>query len=355
MAEDEHGSGSGAGGSKTNGHKVNGHKHPALSSVTGSKSRAAQQPGDGAEELPFDLEATRRALTPVQSEIPENAFTAGILGTERQGGGIVIGANDLVLTIGYVVVEAESVAVLNAGGEPIEADVVAYDFESGLGLIRAVEPLDRPVLEFGSVRNLSVGTPVVASCGGAETIMQEIVGKRRFCGYWEYRLEEALFTMPVHPNWGGAALIGMDGLLYGVGSLYVEDATGSDEQAIGNMFVPIDLLVPVLDDLLQDGRRAGPARPWIGVYAAEQNGHLVIMGVAATSPAASIGLTQGDVVLRVNEVAIGGLNDFYDQLWGAGDAGVEVGLTLMRDDRVFESRIRTASRDSFLKIPRWES
>lgn len=355
MADDEHGAGDRPGGGKTNGHKVNGHKHPALSSVTGAKTREQSGRGAGEEELPFDFEAAHRTLTPIQSEIPENAFTAGILGTERQGGGIVIGANDLVLTIGYVVVEAESVAVLNDGGEPIEADVVAYDFESGLGLVRAVEPLNRPIMEFGSVRNLSVGTPVVASCGGAETVRQKVVGKRPFCGYWEYRLDEAIFTMPVHPNWGGAALIGMDGLLYGIGSLYVEDARGGDEQAIGNMFVPIDLLTPVLDDLLQDGRRAGPARPWMGVYAGEQNGHLVIMGVASTSPAAAIGLTQGDVILRVNEVAIGGLNDFYDQLWGAGQAGVEVGLTLMRDGRVFESRIRTASRDSFLKIPRWES
>ncbi len=352
MADDEQGADAPP---KTNGHKVNGHKHPALSSATTRRTRERPPAPEGVEDLPFDLEAARRALTPIQSEIPDNAFTAGILGTERQGGGIVIGADDLVLTIGYVVVEAESVAVLNEGGEAIEADVVAYDFESGLGLVRAVEPLNRPVMTFGSARNLTVGTPVIASCGGAETVYQKIVGKRPFCGYWEYRLDEALFTMPAHPNWGGAALIGMDGLLHGVGSLNVEDATGGSEQAIGNMFVPVDLLAPVLDDLLRDGRRSGPARPWMGVYAAEQNGHLVIMGVASTSPAAAIGLTQGDVVLRVNEVAIGGLNDFYDQLWGAGQAGVEVGLTLMRDNRVFESRIRTASRDSFLKIPRWES
>ena len=350
MADDGHDD-----GPRTNGHKVNGHKHPALSPTGTVHPPEADSTETGStEDLPFDFEAARRALTPIQSEIPEDAFTAGILGTERQGGGIVIGSDSLILTIGYVVVEAESVAVLNADGEPIEADVVAYDFESGLGLVRAIEPLGRPALEFGTARNLSEGSTVVASCGGAETVLQKIVSKRRFCGYWEYRLEEALFTMPVHPNWGGAALLGLDGLLYGVGSLYVEDARDSEEEAIGNMFVPIDLLDPVLDELLLDGRRSGPSRPWIGVYAAEQNGHLIIMGVAPSGPAAAIKLAQGDVVLRVNEVAIGGLNDFYDQLWGAGPAGVELGLTLMRDGRVFESRIRTAARDSFLKIPRWE-
>ena len=233
MADDGHEE-----GPRTNGHKVNGHKHPALS-PTGKVSPPV---AGSTEELPVDFEAARRALTPIQSEIPEDAFTAGILGTERQGGGIVTGSDSLILTIGYVVVEAESVAVLNAKGEPIEADVVAYDFESGLGLVRAIEPLGRPSLEFGTARDLSEGSTVVASCGGAETVLQKIVSKRRFCGYWEYRLEEALFTMPVHPNWGGAALLGLDGLLYGVGSLYVEDAREGEEEAIGNMFVPIDLL-----------------------------------------------------------------------------------------------------------------
>ena len=337
----------------TNGHKVNGHKLPNLGGLLGRPATAemdTELPGD----LPFDMEAAQRALTPLQAEIPEDAFTAPILGTERQGGGIVIGSGGLILTIGYLVVEAESVAVLDGEGRPTEAEVLAYDFESGLGLCRAASPLDRPVLNFGSVRNLEPGQSVVTSCGGAETIVQTVVAKRPFQGYWEYALDEAVITTPPHPNWGGAAMIGMDGLLYGVGSLYIEDATEGAEETAGNMVVPIDLLEPVMDDLIEHGRRPGPGRPWLGVFVDERMGHVIVLGVSPQGPAASTGLAQGDVILRVNGKAVGGLAEFYATLWDGGEAGMEVGLTLMRDGRVFESRIRSADRDSFLKIPRWE-
>lgn len=334
---------------RSNGHRVNGHKLPGLSPLFGARAGET-----GPAELPFDFAAARRALTPVQAEIPADGFTASILGTERQGGGIVIGSNDLILTIGYLIVEAESVAVLDADGRPTEAEVVAYDFESGFGLIRAVEALNRPILNFGTVRNLTVGSTVVTSCGGAETILQRVVDKRPFAGYWEYSLDEALFTSPPHPNWGGAALLDMDGMLVGVGSLYVEDAREGEEKSAGNMFVPIDILEPVLDDLLVNGRRAGPPRPWLGVYADERMGHLVIIGVAPQGPAATAGLRQGDVILRVGATAIGSLGEFYQAIWDAGEAGVQLSLTVMRETQVFELRVRTANRDSFLKIPRWE-
>lgn len=336
-------------GGKTNGHKVNGHKLPGLSPLFGATGGRVA----GSESLPFDLEATQRALTPVQAEIPKDAFTAGILGTTRAGGGILIGSGNLVLTIGYLVVEAQSVAVTDSRGRPVEAEVIAYDFESGFGLVRALSSLGRPLLNFGTVHDLEVGTSVVASCGGAETLIQQVADKRGFTGYWEYRLDEAIFTTPAHPNWGGAALVGMDGLLYGVGSLYVEDAAPGQDKSVGNMFVPIDLLEPVLDDLLVNGRRATPPRPWLGVYAAERMGHLVIMGVAQGGPAVVAGLDQGDIVLRVGATAIGSLDEFYTAVWGFGEAGVVLPLTVMRDGRVFETSVRSADRDSFLKIPRW--
>jgi S1-C subfamily serine protease len=338
---------------RANGHKVNGHKLPHLSGLLGrptGEDVQAQLPGD----MPFDVEAAHRALTPLQAEIPEDAFTAPILGTERQGGGIVIGSGGLILTIGYLIVEADSVAVLDGEGRPTEAEVLAYDFESGLGLCRAIAPLNRPVLNFGTVKDLAPGAQVVTSCGGAETIVQTVVERRPFQGYWEYALDEAVITTPPHPNWGGAAMIGMDGLLYGVGSLYIEDATEGAENAAGNMVVPIDLLPPVLDDLIAHGRRSGPARPWLGVFVDERMGHVIVLGVSPRGPAASTGLDQGDVILRVNGEAVGGLADFYRQLWSSGEAGVEIGLTLMRQGRVFESVIRSADRDSYLKIDRWE-
>lgn len=353
MSESDEGPGEGPDEGGVNGHKVNGHKHPKLARMLGRPAGpdlSAELPGD----LPFDMEAARRALTPLQAEIPEDAFTAPILGTERQGGAIVIGAGGLILTIGYLIVEAESVAVLDADDRPTEAEVLAYDFETGLGLCRAVSPLDRPMLNFGTVRDLTPGSAVVTSCGGAETVVQTVADKRPFQGYWEYALDEAVITTPPHPNWGGAAMLGMDGLLYGVGSLYIEDAAESEggKQMAGNMVVPIDLLEPVLDDLIANGRRSGPARPWLGVFVDERMGHVILLGVSPRGPAAASGLDQGDVILRVNGEAVGGLADFYDRLW-SGEAGAEIGLTLMRDGRVFETQIRSADRDSYLKIPRW--
>jgi S1-C subfamily serine protease len=344
------------------GFKVNGHKLPDLVRLLGGGRSGPGPSAAGIEEvdpdeLPFDVEAVHRALTPLQAEIPEDAFTAPILGTERQGGGMVIGAGGLILTIGYLIVEAESVAVLDAEGRPTEAEVLAYDFESGLGLARATAPLDRPILNFGTVRDLRPGSTVITSCGGAETIVQTVTAKQPFQGYWEYALDEAVYTTPAHPNWGGAAMVGMDGLLYGVGSLYLEHAGPEGESQPGNMIVPIDLLDPILNDLLTHGRRQGPARPWLGVFVDERMGHVVVLGTSPRGPAASAGLNQGDIILRVNGRAVGGLADFYETLWASGPAGAEIGLTLMRQDAgsSFETVIRSADRDSYLKIPRWES
>jgi len=340
------------------GFKVNGHKLPNLTALFGNGPAAAATGVAQAdpEELPFDVEAVHQALTPLQAEIPEDAFTAPLLGTERQGGGIVIGAGGLILTIGYLIVEAESVAVLDSDNRPTEAEVVAYDFESGLGLARAVAPLNRPILNFGTVRDLTEGSTVVTSCGGSETIVQTVTGKRPFQGYWEYALDEAVFTTPAHPNWGGAAMIGMDGLLYGVGSLYVEDAVEGGERRPGNMIVPIDLLEPIMEDLVLHGRRSGPARPWLGVFVDERQGHVVVLGTSPRGPASGTGIEAGDIILRVNGNAVGGLADFYKQLWSSGPAGVDIGLTVMRQDAgsAFEMSITSANRDQFLKIDRWE-
>jgi S1-C subfamily serine protease len=344
-------------GAPGEGFKVNGHRLPNLTALFG-RGPAATSIGTSEadpEELPFDVEAVHRALTPLQSEIPDDAFTAPLLGTERAGGGIVIGAGGLILTIGYLIVEAESVAVLDADDRPTEAEVVAYDFETGLGLVRAVAPLNRPILNFGTVRNLGPGSTVVTSCGGSETIVQTITDKRPFQGYWEYALDEAVFTTPAHPNWGGAAMIGMDGLLYGVGSLYIEDSAEDGERQPGNMIVPIDLLEPVLEDLVLHGRRSGPARPWLGLFVDERQGHVVVLGTSPRGPAAGTGIEAGDFILRVNGSAIGSLADFYQQLWGAGPAGAEIGMTIMRQDvgSSFEMQITSANRDEFLKIKRW--
>lgn len=340
------------------GFKVNGHRLPNLTALFGRSPAAAAIGTTEAdpEDLPFDVEAVHRALTPLQTEIPEDAFTAPLLGTERAGGGIVIGAGGLILTIGYLIVEAESVAVLDADNRPTEAEVVAYDFESGLGLVRAVAPLDRPILNFGTVRDLGPGSTVVTSCGGSETIVQTITDKRPFQGYWEYALDEAIFTTPAHPNWGGAAMIGMDGLLYGVGSLYIEDAAEDGERQPGNMIVPIDLLEPIMEDLVLHGRRSGPGRPWLGVFVDERQGHVVVLGISPRGPAAGSGIEPGDIILRVNGNAVGSLADFYQQLWGTGPAGDDIGLTVMRQDvgSSFEMRVTSANRDQFLKIDRWE-
>jgi S1-C subfamily serine protease len=314
-------------------------------------------PGAGPERLAdglgFDLDRALKSIVTIQSSVPEDAYTAQALGEQRTGSGVVIGDSGLVLTIGYLITEAETVWLARADGHVVPGHALAVDQESGFGLVQALDALDCPNLEFGRSGEARIGDPVVvAAGGGTKAVHASIVGKQEFAGYWEYFLDEAIFTAPAHPLWGGASAIGADGRLIGVGSLHVEQLTTPGGPRDINMIVPIDLLPPILGDLLTLGRANKPARPWLGVYSAESDGEVVVAAVADRGPAETAGVRRGDIVVSVRGAEIADLGDFYHKVWQLGDAGVEVPIEVIRDGRALGLKIKSADRAGFLKRPR---
>ena len=292
------------------------------------------------------------AVVGVRAVIPEDARTAEFLGTARAGSGVVIGEGGLVLTIGYLILEAIEANILLPGQRVVPAEVVAYDFETGFGLLRALSPLGIAPIALGGSAALSADTEVlVAGFGGQGAIAgAHVVSRRDFAGYWEYLLPEAIFTAPPHPAYGGVALLGRDGKLLGIGSLAVGDAATPNEFSPGNMFVPIDALKPILDDMIALGRSRTPPKPWLGVYGQDLRGRVFVNRVASYGPAAKAGVTANSVIVAVKGEPVRDLADFYRKLWALGPAGVEVPLTLMTPEGVQETTVRSADRYDFLKI-----
>jgi S1-C subfamily serine protease len=304
------------------------------------------------DELGFDVNRALESIVALRATIPEDAFTASILGVERAGSGVVIRESGLVLTIGYLITEAQTVWLTGTNGRVTPAHALAYDQETGFGLVQALGRLDLPALELGRSSEAKLGDPVVIAGGGrTQSLRARIVGKQEFTGYWEYWLKEALFTAPAHPFWGGAGLIGKDGKLLGVGSLHVQQTTRDGEQQDINMIVPIDLLPPILDDLLAYGRVNRPPRPWLGVYCGESDGRVIIADVAEGGPAAAAGVREGDIITAVRDSSVESLADFYRKIWNCGPAGAEIPIEVVRDRRSVWLRVKSADRSGFLKKP----
>jgi len=304
------------------------------------------------EQARFDLDAALDSMVLLRAEVPEDAFTAGILGTERIGNGVVIRDDGLVLTIGYLITEATTIWLNTNKGAAVAGHALAYDQPTGFGLVQPLGKLGVPALARGTADSCRVGDDVVvAGHGGRKHALRaKLIAKREFAGYWEYVLDEALFTAPAHPHWSGAALIGGDGRLLGVGSLMVqEESAGRTVQ--GNMIVPIDLLEPILEDMLKHSRAKRPARPWLGLYATEVKGHVVVSGLAGGGPAERSGVQVGDIVMEVSGERVGGLADLFRRIWSIGPAGVEVPLTLVREGAVSRIQVRSADRQDLLKKP----
>jgi len=304
------------------------------------------------DDVRFDLGRALDAVVLVHTEIPDEAFTASILGTERVGNGVVIGSDGLVLTIGYLVTEARSVWLTNSAGIAVPAHPLAYDQITGFGLVLPLGSLDAPALPRGRSATPAVGSEVyvIGHGGRAHALKARLVSRREFAGYWEYVLDEALFTAPAHPQWGGAALLDSNGELIGIGSLLVQESV-EDEEVQGNMFVPIDLLDPILDELTRHGRRAGPPRAWLGMYVAELASHLVVNALADDGPAAQAGVHVGDVVLEIAGEKPASLADLFRRVWRLGRAGTEVPLVLSRRGQALRVTVRSADRNDFLWKP----
>ncbi len=303
-------------------------------------------------DLRFDLERAMAAVVSLSAEVPEDAFTASILGTERAGNGVVIDDDGLVLTIGYLITEASTIWLATNAGEVVQGYPLAYDFTSGFGLVQPLGTLRAPALPRGDSAAVAAGARVVViSHGGRTHAMQaKLAAKREFAGYWEYLLDEALFTAPAHPDWSGAALVNAEGQLIGIGSLLVQEAEEQQTEQ-GNLFVPINLLEPILQQLLATGSAQRPSRPWLGMYSTETNGHLIVSGLAPGAPAEQAGVQPGDVVLELNGERVVRLADFLRKLWRSAQPETEVVLSLAREGDVRKVRLRCANRNDFLKKP----
>jgi S1-C subfamily serine protease len=293
------------------------------------------------------------AIVGVNADVPATARTADTLGTTRAGSGVVIDANGLVLTIGYLILESGITDVVDADGKTIPADIVAYDYESGFGLLRTLQPLDVKPLELGESAPLAPSQQVLVvsrAAGVVEATPALVAGRREFAGYWEYLLADAIFTAPPHRSFGGAALIDRQGRLVGIGSLLVADAAGSGTATPGNMFVPIDTLKPIMAELLAEGRRKQPAHPWLGLYAEATPSGIGIGSVARDGPAERAGLKQGDLITAVAGQPVSDLGDFYRRLWALGPPGTDVPLSVQRSGGAVDVTVRSADRYEWLRL-----
>lgn len=293
------------------------------------------------------------ALVSIKTQIPEDAMSAGLLGTERSGHGVRIREDGLIATIGYVVHEAESVWIGARNGTVVPGFVVGYDFDSGFGLVKPTLPLDGSTMPLGSAASLKVGDRVlVAGSGASEDVVEaQVVAKQEFAGRWEYLIDEAVFTAPIHDSWSGAALIDEGGRLCGLGSLIIQNFDVGGIATTVNMFVPIELLEPIIDEICQHGRRSAPPRPWLGLLVQEDgDDQLTIFGVYRNCPADRAGLKPGDVILRIDDRPVHGLGDMFRRIWDLGSAGVEVPISVLRDTETLDTVVESTDRASFQRI-----
>ncbi|MBL6078743.1 serine protease [Belnapia sp. T18] len=302
----------------------------------------------------FDLDVALQSVVGVKALVPPDAFTAQSLGTERVGSGVVIRPDGLIATIGYIVTEAESIWLTTHDGRAIPGHALAHDFETGFGLIQALGRLDLPALPLESGEAPQPGdVAVLASAGGRKHALRcTIAARQEFAGYWEYMLEEALFTAPAHPSWGGAGLIGGDGRLMGIGSLVMQQQDGKGRRVDLNMVVPASLLPPVLDDLLNYGRPNRPARPWLGLYAGEDEEGVLVSSTARNGPAQKAGLLEGDRLVSVGGQRVSDLASLWRAVWACGSAGAKVPVTIAREAMPHDLTIASIDRRAFLKPPR---
>lgn len=306
-----------------------------------------------AEDLNYDLEALLDSIVALRAEVPEQAFTAQTLGTSRTGSAVVLDDRGTVLTIGYLITEAHTAFLTTRSGQVVQAVPLAYDQVTGFGLLKALGPLKATAARRAQRNTSEVGDTVflLSHGGSSHALKARLADRRPFAGYWEYLLEAALYTTPPHPEWSGAGLFNTAGELIGIGSLLLQEAVENATDASsgqGNMVVPIDLLEPILENLVRTGQSGLPPRPWLGLYAAEDDGRVVVGGVADKGPAMKAGLQQGDLILDVGGTRVHSLATFLRTVWALGPAGVEVPLKVGRDGELLRLTISSVDRNALM-------
>jgi len=288
------------------------------------------------------------SMVSITAHVPDDAMSAGLLGTERSGHGVRIREDGLIVTIGYVVHEAESLWI-GTGKTVVPGFVVGYDFDSGLALVKPSLQLDGPCMELGRADSLNVGdnVSVMSSGGRAQVIEARVVAKQEFAGRWEYVLDQAVFTSPPHESWSGAALVDSHGRLCGLGSLVIQGFEVRGATTTVNMFVPIELLAPILDEIIEHGRRLSPPRPWLGMLVHDDQHDLTVVGVYRNCPADKAGLRPGDVIVGIDDEPVNGLANMFRLMWSLGSAGVDVPLNVLRNAERMQLKVRSGDRAGF--------
>ena len=345
--------------------RTNGHRPTGLLHLLDPSLKLASHPKQ--EDLDFNLYDALDAVVHLTAEIPEDAFSAQTLGKEREGNAVLISEDGLLLTIGYLVVDAHSIIIRAHGEKPIAAELIGYNHETGMAIIHALEKLSIKPIELGSSEDLEEDMSVIIAPYGGEhhSINATVASRREFTGSWEYMIDNAIFTVPIHPNWSGAALINNEGKLCGVGSLWVNDAKKSEinqlqdnadeflkdnpKNSSGNMFVPIDLLEPIYDDLVSFGVASGEQRPWLGMYTSEIKNQLFVSGVIPGAPADLAEIEPGDIVVAINGHKVTTLSDMYKLIWSLGAAGIKIMLNLYRDSDDIDIMVKSDSRYNFME------
>jgi S1-C subfamily serine protease len=318
-------------------------------SMLRSTAERAAQPDDPAYRA---LVAATNAVVGVKVKALPNARSNDSLGEERNGSGILIREDGLILTIGYLILEADQVDIVDSSGTTVPASIVAYDHATGFGLVKALAKLAPKPIRMGSSAPVGQMDRLMIVTGGEEQTISiaTVVSRRQYAGYWEYLIDGAIFTAPARMDHSGAALINKDGELVGVGSLFVMDALTPGERLPGNMFVPVDLLKPVLDEMVRTGGQKAARRPWLGVNSLEEDGRVKVMHVNEESPADKAGVMPGDIILSVDGESVDTLEKFYEKLWRPGaKPGNEVHLTLLHGVGLKEVTVRSIDRRDFMR------
>ncbi|MBB42331.1 MAG: signal protein PDZ [Rhodospirillaceae bacterium] len=312
-------------------------------------------PSIAPQSVKINLETILSAVRPIKSNIPVDCYSAATLGTHREGNAVLIDKEGLFLTIGYLLVEATDILIGGLEEKVLHAQAVGYDHETGFGLLRSVERPDFAPMQLASDADhlVSEKKVIVAAHGGVRRALDARIADRRlFAGSWEYMLESAIFTAPLHPSWSGAALIDPEtGFLCGIGSLFIQGPGENDKNEQGNMFVPIELLSPILNDMIESGRRIGPSRPWLGMHLTEAMGHLVVSSVFDNGPADRADIRPGDVIDHIEDQFVDTLELYYRNLWSTGEAGASVKLGIIRGTSGSDIFVRSGNRHDFYKLP----
>lgn len=284
-----------------------------------------------------------QSVLKIRAVIPETARSAAALGTNREGYGVLIDSEGLILTTGYLIMDSESIEVTGPDGQTIKAGFIGYDHASGFGLLRTNSPMNVEPMRLGRSSEVKEGDPVIVA-GSDSAIGTRIIARREYAGSWEYLLEDAIYTSPPYPNFGGAALIGADGSLLGIGSLLIQVPFPGVGTVLANVFIPIDLLPPILNDMVEKGRPNTPSRPWLGINAEEVRGRVFVTRVTAGGPSEGAALHASDIILKVNGKAVQGLSDFWRKVWAVGPAGVEITLNVLKGAEIQEVKVRSGDR-----------